>query len=439
MKKIITITAIVLTLLLSVVAFAACGGSGGGEPSDGYTVTFDLNYDGAPDGEKVTVSNGSAVEKPDDPKRDKYAFVGWYTDAACTTEADFEFAITGNVTYYAKWEQTVATVTFVFNNGTDDVKTEEVAIGDAIEQPEDPEYDDTHVLDAWYTDKELKDEYEFGSEVKGDLTLYAGWTEVDPDTVLTLTFMWNYYGAPNDGVARTTQVSFNSKPRTYNATRAGHYLAGWYTDAECTQPFDFTSRLKESVTLYACWFDIYTFEAEYVDFTGMSGNGYSGSMAGVGLIVKQKSESQNASNGHYAGWAYKEGYTLTFNIESDAYVEDAVIVLRLSAEFYDMTYTDETYLVQVNGTDLEYPDISITGVPAQGTNEWKPFANFTISTSVTLKEGPNTIKLIVNNSDRLGDSGTMYATAPLVDCMYIYTDAGLSWTPLEDNLNGKIS
>ena len=438
MKKIIAVSAFVLVLALFAIAFAACNTDLGG-PSGKCTVTFELNYDGAPEAEKISVDSGNVAEAPEDPEREDYEFVGWYTDAACTTEADFEFAIAEDVTYYAKWQQTVATVTFVLNNGTDDVETEKVAIGESIEQPEDPEYDDIHVLDAWYTDEALTAVYEFGSEITGDITLYAGWTEVDPDTVLTVTFMWNYDGAPDDGVARTSQVSFNSKPRTYKASRDGYYLAGWYTDAECTQEFDFDERLKSSVTLYARWMDIYTFEAEYVDFTGMSGNGYSGSMSGVGLIVKQKAENQNASNGHYAGWAYKKDYTLTFNIKSDAAVDDAVIVLRLSAEFYDMTYTDETYLVQVNGTNLEYDDISITGVPAQGTNEWKEFANFTISTSVSLKKGDNTIKLIVNNSDRLGDSGTMYATAPLVDCMYIYTDAGLSWTPLEDNLKGKIS
>lgn len=438
MKKIIAVSAFVLVLALFAIAFAACNTDLGG-PSGKCTVTFELNYDGAPEAEKISVDSGNVAEAPEDPEREDYEFVGWYTDAACTTEADFEFAITEDVTYYAKWQQTVATVTFVLNNGTDDVETEKVAIGESIEQPEDPEYDDIHVLDAWYTDEALTAVYEFGSEITGDITLYAGWTEVDPDTVLTVTFMWNYDGAPDDGVARTSQVSFNSKPRTYKASRDGYYLAGWYTDAACTQEFDFDERLKSSVTLYARWMDIYTFEAEYVDFTGMSGNGYSGSMSGVGLIVKQKAENQNASNGHYAGWAYKKDYTLTFNIKSDAAVDDAVIVLRLSAEFYDMTYTDETYLVQVNGTNLEYDDISITGVPAQGTNEWKEFANFTISTSVSLKKGDNTIKLIVNNSDRLGDSGTMYATAPLVDCMYIYTDAGLSWTPLEDNLKGKIS
>lgn len=447
MKKFKMLFAVALSLCIAVVMLAACACT----PSDdeekddpgktSYTVTFDLNYDGAPAADKVTVESGSAVAEPSDPVREGYKFGGWYTDAACTTEADFELAVTEDVTYYAAWEKTVAVVTFVFNDGTDKTETKEVNIGGTVAQPADPERDG-YLFTSWYSDESMTKEYDFSAVVGGDLTLYAGWEEVsETGDVLTVTFMWNYDGAPNGGVANETKVNYNSKPREYNAVRTDYYLAGWYTDAACTEKFDFGARLTKSVTLYARWMDIYTFEAEYVDFTGMSGNGYSGSMSGVGLIVKQKEDQANmgASNGYYAGWSYKEGYTLTFNIESDTAVDDAVLVLRLSAEFYDMTYTDESYLVQVNGTNLKYGSISITNVPAQGSKQWKPFANFTISTSVSLVEGANTIKLIVNNSDRLGDSGTMYSTAPLVDCMYVYTDAGLTWDPLTENLEGKVS
>lgn len=436
MKKFFKVASLVIAVCLISVAFMACGdGTGSG---NGITVTFDYNYENAPEAKKVTVDSGEAVTPPEDPERVKYKFLGWYTDAECTEEADFEFALTENVTYYAAWEQTVATITFVFNNGSSENDSEDVNIGELLTQPEDPKYDG-HVFTSWYMDEALETAYDFSSPVTGDMKLYAGWEEVDTSGALDLIYMWNYEGAPDEGIAYTTQINYGSKPRKYTATRDGYYLAGWYTDAACTQAFDFGERMTADVTLYARWMDIYTFEAEYVDFTGMSGNGYSGSMSGVGLIVKQKSESQQASNGHYAGWSYKEGYTLTFNIKSDQAVDDAVIVLRLSAEFYDMTYTCDKFLVQVNGTNLQYSDISITGVPAQGTNEWKAFSNFTISTAVSLESGDNTIKLIVNNSDRLGDSGTMYATAPLVDCMYIYTEAELSWTPLTENLEGKIS
>ena len=94
-------------------------------------------------------------------------------------------------------------------------------------------------------------------------------------------------------------------------------------------------------------------------------------------------------------------WTGNCKIQTNPSLWGTVIVLRLSAEFYDMTYTSDTLLVQVSDANLKYDSISITGVPAQGTNTWKPFNNYTISTAVALQKGTNTIKLIVNNEDRL--------------------------------------
>ena len=69
-----------------------------------YTVTFDANgvtATGMPHAQKV--DSGATATKPDAPTADGYTFVGWYKDAAGTTEFNFEDAITGNVTVYAKW------------------------------------------------------------------------------------------------------------------------------------------------------------------------------------------------------------------------------------------------------------------------------------------------------------------------------------------------
>ncbi len=66
-----------------------------------YTVTFDTNggtllpEQGAEAGDKAV--------KPGDPKKAGYTFGGWYKDAACTQEYDFNSEITGNTTVYAKW------------------------------------------------------------------------------------------------------------------------------------------------------------------------------------------------------------------------------------------------------------------------------------------------------------------------------------------------
>ncbi len=52
------------------------------------------------------VSDGECAAIPDAPKRDKYTFVGWYSDEALTNEYSFETPVTQDLTLYAKWEET---------------------------------------------------------------------------------------------------------------------------------------------------------------------------------------------------------------------------------------------------------------------------------------------------------------------------------------------
>ena len=136
---------------------------------------------------------------------------------------------------------------------------------------------------------------------------------------------------------------------------------------------------------------------------------------------------------------YEPNVSIDFNINSDREVSDAVLILRLSVEYYDMTFSPDNFTIRVNGKDLVYSDIELNGaVNVADENEFgkRPFTNHEITLSLPLVEGNNTINLIVSNNTDLG--GTMYAEAPMIDCIYICTDAVLSWMPEEDNLIGKI-
>ena len=435
-KFILKTTSLVLGTIFSVSMLSSCNLLGQGSGGD-VTVTYDYNYEGAPDDVVKSVAEGEVAEEIS-ATRKNHAFLGWYTSESNGSLFDFEEALYEDVTLYAQWNRTGATVTFDYNyTGAPAAKEVDVAVNATVGQPASPERDG-YLFTAWYVDAACTSAYEFETAVTDDVTLYAGW-EVASGDIVRVSFMWNYENAPDNGVANVSIIEKNKRANKYAATRDGYSLGAWYTEPECINLFNFQNRIQGNTTLYAKWLKINTFEAEYVDYTGMIGNGYSGNQSGVGLIQKEKSEVQGASNGYYAGWMYRDQNTLTFEIESDKEVFDAVLILRLSAEFYDMTYTSDKYLVQVNGENLSYDPISITGVPAQGSQQYKPFANFTISTSVHLMEGSNTIKLIVNNTDRLGESGTMYATAPLTDCIYVHTDAVLTWNPLVDNLKGNIS
>ena len=74
-----------------------------GDPTMAYQVTFDTC--GGSEVEAQFIGAGGYAKRPaTDPTREGYTFAGWYADAECTTEFDFEnTAIEGETTVFAKW------------------------------------------------------------------------------------------------------------------------------------------------------------------------------------------------------------------------------------------------------------------------------------------------------------------------------------------------
>ena len=67
-----------------------------------YTVTFNANGHGtAPSSQKVL--HGAKAQEPTAPTAAGYTFGGWYKESGCTNKYDFNTAVTGNLTLYAKW------------------------------------------------------------------------------------------------------------------------------------------------------------------------------------------------------------------------------------------------------------------------------------------------------------------------------------------------
>ncbi len=65
-------------------------------------------------------------------------------------------------------------VTFVYNNGTNDLVKEMSNFGLVIEKPADP-VRDGYDFTGWYTDGSCKTAYDWSSQVTTPVTLYAGW------------------------------------------------------------------------------------------------------------------------------------------------------------------------------------------------------------------------------------------------------------------------
>ena len=67
-----------------------------------YTVTFDYNYGNKGTYTTLTVQAGKTATSPSAPTRSGYSFDGWYTKASGGSKFDFDTAITGDITLYAK-------------------------------------------------------------------------------------------------------------------------------------------------------------------------------------------------------------------------------------------------------------------------------------------------------------------------------------------------
>ena len=76
---------------------------GGGTAPQTYTAQFDTNGGSAVD--KVKTDKNGKIERPADPTKEGYIFVGWYSDSKLTKPFDFSAELTANSTLYAKWKE----------------------------------------------------------------------------------------------------------------------------------------------------------------------------------------------------------------------------------------------------------------------------------------------------------------------------------------------
>lgn len=393
-----------------------------------YTVTFHMNYDGSTEQSQKVVSGETL--KAVTPEREGYVFAGWFIDAACT-QAYVVGGVTSSFTLYAKWASAQAekyTYTFNLNyEGAPAALVVEVVEGGIVEVPacEAPE---GKILSGWYTDAACTQAFDVTAAATASQTLYAKWVDS-----ITVSYNYNFDGAPEAGTVTLAAGGKVTKPS--DPVRSGYTFVGWSTAANKEANFNFDNAINESVTLYAQWSTLYVFEAEDLDFSDFQSFGFSGNAIGTDAIIQDDSGA-GASNGYYTWQLNNTGITLDFEFTSDREVKGVEFSIRLSAEIKDITLvssgdfnTEAVFEILVNKNPLDYGKIELKDVPPQGSNEVKPFADYTYK--VDLKEGVNHIQLVVNNS--LGQGGTMVATAPMVDCIKLQTSAVLVFVPVEGN------
>jgi uncharacterized repeat protein (TIGR02543 family) len=318
-------------------------------------------------------------------------------------------------------------VTFDYNYSGSTPSVVSVESGKTVAKPADPTRTD-YSFTGWFKEASAATAYDFTSAVTSNLTLYAGWLSTTAKQY-TVTFNYNYDGAPEATTAKVEEGKTVSKPA--DPSRDGYAFDAWYADAACATAYDFKTAVNADLTLYAGWGSQYVFEAEWSkDVDLIEGMGYSGSASGLDVIMADQ-QNLGASNGFYISYLYVQDLTLEFDITSAKAVSNAKLSARLSAEIMDIVLTSSSYTIAVNDVGLGYSDISLSNVPTSGSVKCLPFKDFLIADNVSLKAGVNTIKLTTSNSTPM--KGTMYATAPMVDCIKVTTTAALTWDPVKSN------
>lgn len=204
-----------------------------------FTVTYDVDGGSAVASQQVL--NGEYATKPQDPKKDGYAFIGWYTDKDYTSAFVFDsVAIKKDTTVYARFEQLTGkseyTATFV--GGDASYAPAKTVNGVLYNLPTPAAKDGAAFIGWWMSDYQKPDkltaQYE-GQTLTQDVTLYARYEDADGAPVISVTstgISWNSLGTNiayhvtvqlGDTVVKSTDANATRYAFDFSAAAAGDY------------------------------------------------------------------------------------------------------------------------------------------------------------------------------------------------------------------------
>ena len=137
--------------------------------------TIDFNTDGGTSINTQMVDYGQyAVRPTEDPHKDHYHFVGWYTDGEFGTEFNFEeTVITNDTVIFAKFMPDSYTVSFDTNGGSD-IATQIINHNKYATRPAENPTKGTLEFYDWFADEDYTIRFDFeNTQITDDTTIYA--------------------------------------------------------------------------------------------------------------------------------------------------------------------------------------------------------------------------------------------------------------------------
>lgn len=352
-KKLIVSIMFILTLILLV----GCGKK--------HVVSFDA--DNNTEIVKVEVKNKAKVEKPTDPVKENYLFMGWTLNGEVF---DFESEITGDITLVGSWDIIKSTVSFDTLGGS---KVEDVLVDydTKLTKPTDPEKAG-YTFVGWTLDGKA---FDFNTKVVKDLTLKALWEEAK------LTVSFDTLGGTQ---IADVIVGYEEKVvRPADPEKADYKFIGWTLDGEV---FDFETKIVKDINLKALWElehkVIYDFNYDNLIEEKVATPGELLS----GILVEERIGYK------FLGWFTNRAFTRSWNMEKDLmpegtlnlyarwdtvpviegvedithYIGDEFPDLMLGVEAYDVY--DGALDVELNEGNLNFLDVGVYEITYKAIN-----------------------------------------------------------------------
>ncbi len=150
-----------------------------------------------------------------------------------------------------KKEWKVCAVNFDSRGGDYTPSVQETYNGGNIVRPTpNPKKGMDSVLVGWYSDPQLTTPFEFTIPVMNDMILYAKWG-LRTAFIVEFDLQGSISPVATQNVTRGGQATL---PDPYPA-KPDKSFGGWYTDAELTQRFDFSTEVDQDYILYARWIE----------------------------------------------------------------------------------------------------------------------------------------------------------------------------------------
>ena len=171
------------------------------------------------------------IDRPDNPVREGYSFAGWYKDADCTKEWNFDDLISGDMTLYAGWTVNSYKITVKPDNGDKDIVISR-NFGSDITAPK--------LTKMGYTFNGWDKEFPKTMPAK-DLTITAQW-KINQYTI-------NFDTAGGSKIA-PIKLDYGKKvKKPADPTRKGYAFIDWDDGFPSTMP-------AKNITVKAIWKDI---------------------------------------------------------------------------------------------------------------------------------------------------------------------------------------